>query len=83
MTDQDKIQRGIDARWLMEQKLFTEAFGRLEADTIDNLVNTPANELTAIAALAERLRVIRDLQRYLVNVSMIGKETERRLQQQG
>lgn len=83
LSDHDKIQRGHDARYLLEQKLFIEAFARLESDTVDNIVSAPTDDDKATISLAERLRVIRDLKRYLENVAMVGRETQKRLDGQG
>lgn len=79
VTDRDKIQRGIDARNLLEEPLITEAFGRLERDTVDALVAADRVEAMKMAALAERLRVIRDLQQHLITVSLTGQEVEQRI----
>jgi hypothetical protein len=79
VTDHDKLQRGIDARALLEAPLIIEAFARLETDTVDDIARSDRTDMAKMGALAERLRVIRDLRQYLVSVDTTAKSVEYRL----
>ena len=77
--DQDKLLRGQAARALLEAPLIIEAFAQLEDSTVDDIAQTDRTDLPKMGALAERLRVIRDLRDYLRSVSTTARAVEYRL----
>lgn len=80
MNSYDAIQRGIDARALLEAPLIVEAFARIEKDTLNELVSTDRANLPQMAALTERIRVIRDLQDHLRSISMTGMVAQQQIE---
>lgn len=79
MTDQVKIQRGIEARRLLEDPLIREAFMRMEAEAVDAMVLCDNMQLTSCV---EGIRAVRRLKQHLESVSLDGKSVESRLQRQ-
>ena len=78
LSDQDKRQRGIDARALLDAPLIVEAFARLETDTVDDIARSDRTDLRKMGALAERLRVIRGLKDELRSIVTTGEEVKHR-----
>lgn len=75
MTDHDRIQRGIEARALLESPLIREGFVKLEEQTVNDMVHD-AFDMAKKLHLIERIKVIRDLQQYLKSISTTGRQAE-------
>ncbi len=79
MTDHDKIQRGIDAKRLLEEPLIVEAFARMEVAVVNDLAIIDVTNIAVMAAKVQRLQVIRGITTELRSMSLNGQAVQRRV----
>lgn len=76
MTEQEKIQRGIEARALLEAPLIMEAFDAFEKESVDKLAATDGTQCVEREAYIERITALRAFKQHLRSTATTGREAE-------
>lgn len=73
MTDDDRIIAGIEAKQLLGSHIVQAAFHSIEAQAIEELVNSDVIDDVKRCRLVERVRAIRDVKSAIDSIRMTGK----------
>lgn len=80
MTREEQQERGEIARRILSEPLLREAFAALEAKAVEDLVSAPSFSLFGDRKrrrLADRIRVIREVQSFLETEIALGNQARR------
>jgi hypothetical protein len=77
MTDEERAQRGEEARRILNEPLLVEAFEAIERSAVDELVSVPPENDALRRCLVERIRVVRALRTDLETTIALGDQVKK------
>lgn len=80
MTPEERQLRGNEARYILENEVFKDAFEMVEASIINQMREVKSRDTEMHSELIRRLQTMKAIQRALVQTMETGKLAERELQ---